>query len=74
MCVASPGKVVEINGTTVTVEYFGNKIKAESGIIDVKPGDRVLVHAGLVIQKLDESEAEAMNDLFKEIEELANEH
>lgn len=70
MCVASPGRVVEINGKTITVDYLGNRVKANSGIVDVKIGDYVLIHAGLVIQVLEKDEAEAMTELFKEIEEL----
>lgn len=70
MCVASPGRVVKINGKTITVDYLGNRVTANSGIVDVKIGDYVLVHAGLVIQVLEKDEAEAMTELFKEIEEL----
>lgn len=52
MCVASPGKIIEINGDTAVVDYSGNKTNAALGIVDAKIGDWVLVHAGLVIQVL----------------------
>ncbi|MDD6728892.1 MAG: HypC/HybG/HupF family hydrogenase formation chaperone [Eubacteriales bacterium] len=70
MCVAAPGKVVEINGDTAVVEYNSNKVNANKGIVDVKVGDYVLVHAGLVIQVIDENEALAMQELFSELENL----
>lgn len=70
MCVAAPGKVIEINGDNVVLDYDGNKVSANKGIVDVKIGDYALVHAGLIIQVLPEDEAKFMLDLFKDIEEL----
>lgn len=70
MCVASPGKVIEINGDNAVIEYSSNKIKANKGIVDVNVGDYVLVHAGLIIQVLPEDEAMNMIDIFKELGEL----
>ena len=70
MCVAYPGIVTEVSGDTATIDYSGNKVKARTGIVDVKPGDYALVHAGLVIQVLPENEAKYMTELFKELEEL----
>lgn len=70
MCVAAPGKVVEINGDTALVDYKSNKVKANKGIVDVKVGDHVLVHAGLIIQVISQDEASAMQELFSELENL----
>ena len=70
MCVAAPGKIIEINGSDATIEYSSNITYANIGIVDTKVGDWVLVHAGLVIQVLAEDEAKYMTDLFKDLEEL----
>lgn len=70
MCVAAPGKVTQINGDTAVIDYNGNKVNASKGIVDVKIGDYVLVHAGLIIQVLPEDEARNMLELFKELGEL----
>lgn len=70
MCVAAPGKVIEINGNVATIEYSTNITQASTGIVDVKVGDRVLVHAGLIIQILPDDEAEYMTNLFNELEGL----
>ncbi len=70
MCVAAPGKVIEINGDNVVLDYDGNRVSANKGIVDVKIGDYALVHAGLIIQVLPDDEAKFMLDLFKDIEEL----
>ena len=70
MCVAIPGTVTEISTTddTATVDFHGNRVNARSGLVDVKVGDKVLVHAGLIIQVMSESEACEMEELFDVIE------
>lgn len=70
MCVAAPGKIIEINNDTAVIDYNGNKVNANIGIVDVKIGDYVLVHAGLIIQVLPEDEAKNMIELFEELGEL----
>ena len=70
MCVAAPGRVVEIAGNIAKVEYQGIKDKAHTGIIPVQVGDYVLVHAGLIIQVIAETEAQSLIELFAELEEL----
>lgn len=71
MCIAAPGRIVEITDDTAIIEYGSNKISANIGIVDAQVGDWVLVHAGLVIQVLPEDEAKAMLELFSELEDLA---
>ena len=63
MCVAIPGKIIALDGTKATVDFSGNIIKAEAGLVNVKLGDRVLVHAGCIIQTMDESMANEMEEL-----------
>ncbi len=70
MCVAIPGKVIGLEGTKATVDFSGNTVKAEAGLVNVKIGDRVLVHAGCIIQTLDDETADEMLEMFKELEEI----
>lgn len=70
MCVAAPGKVIEIKNDTAIIDYNGNKVNANKGIVDIHVGDWVLVHAGLIIQVLPEDEAQNMIDIFSELGEL----
>lgn len=68
MCVAMPGKVIEINDDQAVV-LFG-KIKKEvtvSLIEELNIGDYVLVHAGFAINKIDRDEAEKTLELFEEL-------
>lgn len=70
MCIAAPGKVIAIENNTAKVDYNGNTLNANKGIVDVKIGDRVLVHAGLIIQVLPEEEAQEMDRIFAELENM----
>ena len=70
MCVAIPGIVIGLEGTEASVDFSGNIVKAQAGLVNVKIGDRVLVHAGCIIQTMDEDMANEIEELFKEIEDL----
>ena len=70
MCVAIPGTVIEIDGTKAKVDFNGNIVNAEAGLVDIKIGDKVLVHAGLIIQTMDDDLANEMDELYREIEGL----
>lgn len=71
MCVALPGIVRKIDGNVARVEFDGNIVNAHTGIAKVNEGDYVLVHAGMIIQRMDKKEADNMISLFKELEEIA---
>ena len=68
MCVALPGKVVEIYEKDALVDFSGNRVRAISGLVPIAVGDYVLVHAGCILQKLSADEARDMIELFEEIE------
>ncbi len=67
MCVALPGKIIEIKDKTAVVDFSGNKVTVRTGLVDVKLGDHVLVHAGCVIQKVTTAEAENLQKMMKEM-------
>ena len=69
MCVAMPGKVIEIYEKDALVDFSGNRVRAISGLVPVAVGDYVLVHAGCILQKLSAGEAQDLMDLFEELEE-----
>ncbi len=72
MCVAVPGIVEAVENNIASVNYNGNIVKANAGLVSIAVGDYVLVHAGMIIQKLEKPEAEEMAKLFSELEELGN--
>ncbi|HEX3040041.1 MAG TPA: HypC/HybG/HupF family hydrogenase formation chaperone [Caproiciproducens sp.] len=71
MCVAMPGKVIKVDGTVAEVDFSGNVVRAEAGLVQIKPGDYVLVHAGCIIQVISEEERNNLASLFEEIESYA---
>ena len=63
MCVALPGKVIEIKDRDAVVDFSGNQVTARAGLVDIKVGDYVLVHAGCVIQKVTQQDMEDLQNL-----------
>ncbi len=50
MCLATPAKVLEIDGETAKIEVDGIRRDANISLLDdVKVGDYVLVHAGFAL-------------------------
>ncbi len=73
MCLALPGKIIEIKGKTGIVEMLGVSREVSLELIkDYKLGDYVLVHAGCAISKVDEEEAIKTMELFNELKEMDN--
>lgn len=70
MCVAMSGRVVSVEGDIATVDFNGNIIEARAGLVTVQAGDFVLVHAGIILQKLTQFDHDALQDLLGELEEL----
>lgn len=69
MCIAIPGKILEINNNHIAkVDFDGIK---QSVSLDMLPkakiDDYVLVHAGFAIEKVNEAEAQKAIELFKEL-------
>ena len=69
MCVAVPGKVVEIEKNIAQVDVNGTKLKIDISLIPAKVGDYVLIHAGCALEVLKEETAMEMIQLFKDLEE-----
>ena len=70
MCVAYPGEVKSIEGRKAKVDFNGNLIDVNIGIVDVKVGEYVLVHAGMAIESMTKEKAQEILEIFLEIEEM----
>jgi len=79
MCLAIPGKIVEIvdvDNRIAKVEVGGVKRNVNIGMLpdeDTNVGDYVLIHVGFAMSKVDEKEAEETLRLLKELGEYDNE-
>ena len=76
MCLAIPGKVIEINdedGIKMgVVDYKRKKNKVcLSNLDEINIGEYVVVHAGFAISKMDEENAKETLDLFEQMKEEA---
>jgi len=68
MCLAIPGRIIEISGDKARVQYGeGVTNTANVSLVDVSVGDYVLVHAGFAIQVLSEKEAAETISLWNEM-------
>ena len=76
MCLAVPGKIIEIKGG----EELNRRGKVDFGgvakdinlsfVPEAQPGDYVLVHAGFALNTIDEAEAARVFEYLDEINEL----
>ena len=76
MCLAIPGKIVEIvdeDNQIAKVEVGGVKRNINIGMLgreEARVGDYVLIHVGFAMSKVDEHEAEETLRVLKEIGEF----
>ncbi|GAA0777659.1 HypC/HybG/HupF family hydrogenase formation chaperone [Clostridium subterminale] len=68
MCVAIPGKVIEIYEGNSLVEFGSLRKRVNTSLIEnLVVGQYVLVHVGCAIEKIDEKEAIDTLNIFKEL-------
>ncbi|RLF21079.1 MAG: HypC/HybG/HupF family hydrogenase formation chaperone [Thermoprotei archaeon] len=72
MCLGVPARVLRVKEDLAVVDYGGGVIKeVDASIVpDIKPGDYVIVHAGIIIAKIDEEEAMEMIKALRELRAL----
>jgi hydrogenase expression/formation protein HypC len=72
MCLSLPGRVERLEGPRALVDTAGVMRWCNSLMYpDLKVGDRVLLHAGLVIEIVTEEHAREIEDTFSELGALA---
>lgn len=69
MCVAVPGKIIEINGDKAKVDIMSNICDVNIKLVSVNVGDYVLIHAGCVLEVLKKDMAEEILNIFNELGE-----
>ena len=58
MCLALPGRIIEMRDEAALVDFRGNRLEVSTVLTpEVGAGDWVLVHAGFAITRLDEETA-----------------
>lgn len=68
MCLAVPMKIIEIRGFYAIAEANGVTTDVNISLMpDIKIDEKVLVHAGFVIERLDENEARDIEETWEEL-------
>ena len=69
MCLAIPAVIIEVNDDgTAIVDVFGNEALVDVSLIeDPKPGDKVMVHAGAAIARVDEETWKESYEVWKQM-------
>lgn len=66
MCVGISAKVVSINEGTAIIDMSGAKRKVSVELIaDLEPGDYVMVHAGMGIAKITDSDTDETSKIME---------
>lgn len=79
MCLGVPGTVREVRDGVALVEFHDGVVREvdATAIDELRPGDLVIVHAGVIIGKIDEEELEAqasyIEEFIRDLEEKARE-
>ena len=67
MCLGIPARVIEVIGDVGIVEFGGIRKEVDASLLDVKPGDYVIIHAGAIISRLSPEEAKETLELWEEL-------
>ena len=67
MCLGVPGRVIEVDGWTATVDFWGVRKQVLLNIIDepVQPGDYILNHVGFAIRRIPPESLEETMALYE---------
>ena len=68
MCIAVPGKLIEIDGRRGKADVRGTVLTVELGLVDAKLGDYILVHAGCAISVVSKEDSDELSELLELIQ------
>lgn len=69
MCLGVVGRIIEIDGATAVVDFWGvrKKVRLETLDSPVNPGDHILNHAGFAIRRVPDEMVEETMAFYDEI-------
>jgi hydrogenase expression/formation protein HypC len=71
MCLAFPGKIIEIIDQQATADFDGVQKNINIGLVpDIEIGDYVIVHAGFAIQQLTKEDAWQVLQEYEKAKEI----
>jgi len=69
VCLGVPAKLVEVSGMEAVADFGSVRRRILLGVSGVKPGDWVMVHAGVAIGRLDPVDAEFILEALAQLQE-----
>lgn len=70
MCLAIPAKIMQINNAHAEVDILGVRKNINILLVkDLQIGDKVMVHAGYAINKIDEAYFDFLEDTLRKMAE-----
>jgi len=75
MCIAIPAQLISMDeeDQTGTVVFSGNEMTVSISPVSPKVGDYLLIHAGCAIEIVTKESAEEICEIYKLLEDSANE-
>jgi len=69
MCLGVPGRIIDVDGLTATVDFWGVRKQVRLEVVDepVAPGDYILNHVGYAIRRIPTGEIGATLALYEEL-------
>ena len=69
MCLGVPGLVVDVDGLSALVDFFGVCRQVRLELVDqpVAPGDYILNHVGYAIRRIPEADIEGTLDMYRQL-------
>ncbi|ARP49756.1 MULTISPECIES: HypC/HybG/HupF family hydrogenase formation chaperone [Caproicibacterium] len=68
MCVGLSARVIDVNDGTALIDASGAKRRISAELIDdLEPGDYVMVHAGIAIAKITDSDQDETNKIMEKL-------
>jgi hydrogenase expression/formation protein HypC len=69
MCLGVPGRVVDVNGSYATVDFWGVRRQVCLDLVDqpVAPGDYVLNHVGFAIRRIPHEDIAGTLALYEQL-------
>ena len=74
MCLGVPGQVLEVQGLTATVDFWGVRKQIRLEVVDeaVEPGDYILNHVGFAIRRIPPEDIQTTLEMYEQLLHEAN--
>ena len=69
MCLGVPGQVIEVDGFTALVDFWGVRRRVRLELVDepVRAGDYILNHVGFAIRRIPPEDVDTTLDLYSQL-------